>query len=72
MAPNSAEHCKFFAEHCHAAAKEMKAMAAAHEEMAKSLHEVTVGGYSWLEEPRGGSLRKEFRCFAECVTISLR
>ena len=37
MAPNTAEHCKFFAEHCHNAAKEMKAMAAAHEEMAKSL-----------------------------------
>jgi hypothetical protein len=37
MAPNTAEHCKFFAEHCRNAAKEMRAMAAAHEEMAKSL-----------------------------------
>lgn len=37
MAPNTAEHCKYFAEHCRKAAKEMQAMAAAHEEMAKSL-----------------------------------
>jgi hypothetical protein len=37
MAPNTAEHCKFYAEHCRNAAKEMRAMAAAHEEMAKSL-----------------------------------
>lgn len=36
MAPNTAEHCKYFAEHCHNAAKEMKAMATAHEEMAKN------------------------------------
>jgi hypothetical protein len=31
MAPNSAEHCKYYAEHCRKAAKEMRAMAAAHE-----------------------------------------
>ena len=37
MAPNSAEHCKYFVEHCHKAAAEMRAMAAEHEEMAKSL-----------------------------------
>lgn len=37
MAPNSAEHCRYFAEHCHKAAAEMRAMAAEHEEMAKSL-----------------------------------
>lgn len=37
MAPNSAQHCKYFAEHCHKAAAEMRAMAAEHEEMAKSL-----------------------------------
>ena len=37
MAPNSAEHCKYFAEHCRKAAAEMRAMAAEHEEMAKSL-----------------------------------
>jgi hypothetical protein len=36
MAPNTAEHCKYFAEHCRKAAREMQAMAAAHEEMAKS------------------------------------
>jgi hypothetical protein len=35
MAPNSAEHCKYFADHCRKAAKEMRAMAAAHESMAK-------------------------------------
>ena len=35
-APNTAEHCKYFAEHCRNAAKEMRLMAAAHEEMAKS------------------------------------
>lgn len=37
MAPNTAEHCKFYAEHCRNAAKEMRAMSATHEEMAKSL-----------------------------------
>ena len=36
-APNTAEHCKYFAGHCRNAAKEMRAMAAMHEEMAKSL-----------------------------------
>jgi membrane-bound lytic murein transglycosylase B len=35
MAPDTAEHCKYFAEHCRNAAKEMRAMAAAHEAMAK-------------------------------------
>lgn len=35
MAPNTAEHCKYFAEHCRKAAQELRAMAAAHEEMAK-------------------------------------
>ena len=35
MAPNTAEHCKYFAEHCRNAAKELKAMASAHEDMAK-------------------------------------
>lgn len=35
MAPNSAEHCKFYAAHCRKAAREMRAMAAAHETMAK-------------------------------------
>ena len=34
MAPNTAEHFKYFAEHCRNAAKEMKAMASAHEDMA--------------------------------------
>lgn len=37
MAPNTAEHCKYFAGHCRNAAKEMRAMAAMHEEMAKSM-----------------------------------
>jgi hypothetical protein len=36
MAPNTAEHCRYFAEHCRNAAKQMRSMAAAHEEMAKA------------------------------------
>ena len=37
MAPNTAEHCRFYAEHCRNAEREMWAMSAAHEEMANSL-----------------------------------
>ena len=36
MAPNTVEHCRYFAEHCRKAAKEMRAMSVAHEEMAKN------------------------------------
>jgi hypothetical protein len=36
MAPDTAEHCLYYAGHCRNAAKEMRAMAAAHEEMAKT------------------------------------
>ena len=35
MAPNTAEHCRYYAEHCRKAAQELRALAAAHEEMAK-------------------------------------
>ena len=37
MAPNTSDHCKYFAAHCRKAANEMRAMADAHEAMAKSL-----------------------------------
>ena len=37
MAPNTAEHCQYFAEHCRKAAQELRAMAAAHAEMAKQV-----------------------------------
>jgi hypothetical protein len=37
MAPNTAEHCKYFAEHCRRTAQKMQALAAAHEEMAKNI-----------------------------------
>ncbi|WP_321476972.1 hypothetical protein [uncultured Paludibaculum sp.] len=36
MAPNSAEHCKFFAEHCRRTAADMRAKARQQEEMALS------------------------------------
>lgn len=36
MAPNTAEHCRYFAEHCRNAAKQMRSMAADHEAMAKA------------------------------------
>lgn len=39
MAPNSAEHCRYYAEHCRKAAAEMRALAAAHEKMAKGLED---------------------------------
>jgi hypothetical protein len=37
MAPNSAEHCRYFAEHCSKLAAEMRAKAAEHEAMANGL-----------------------------------
>ena len=35
MAPDTAEHCWYFAEHCRKVAKQMRALAVAREEMAK-------------------------------------
>lgn len=36
MAPNSPQHCTYFAEHCRKVAGTMRAMAAEHEEMARN------------------------------------
>lgn len=36
MAPNSAEHCKYYAEHCRKTAAELRAMARQHEEQSKT------------------------------------
>jgi hypothetical protein len=36
MAPNTAEHCQYYAEHCRKASQSLRTMAAAHEEMAKN------------------------------------
>lgn len=35
MAPNTVEHCKWFAQHCRRAAAEMRALAQAHDAMAR-------------------------------------
>lgn len=38
MAPDTADHCQYYADHCRRAAKEMRALAAAHEEAASQMH----------------------------------
>ncbi|MGC4049116.1 MAG: hypothetical protein QM757_06325 [Paludibaculum sp.] len=36
MAPNSAEHCRYYAQHCHKAAAEMRSLAQQHEAQART------------------------------------